>query len=169
MRKGKAGGGLGGGAGGGGRGTGNGDRDHCCLTSIQLGSLQRCNTICCFVLGSDGKESAWGSEFDSWVQKISWRREWLPTPVSLPTKPHGQRGLVGYNPWGRKESDTSKRLILRQQQEGKGAHEVLHSCTQNYCKHYSPTSELCIYVCVCVYTYIKSQFGSYTLFGLFLK
>ena len=27
------------------------------------------------------------------------------TPVSLPGEPHGQRSLVGYGPWGRKESD----------------------------------------------------------------
>ena len=28
---------------------------------------------------------------------------WLPTPVFLPGKSHGQRSLAGYNPWGRKE------------------------------------------------------------------
>ena len=42
---------------------------------------------------------------DSWVQKISWRREWQPTPVFLPGEFHGQRNLVGYSPWGRQESD----------------------------------------------------------------
>ena len=30
----------------------------------------------------------------------SWRRKWQPTPVLLPGKSHGQRSLVGYNPWG---------------------------------------------------------------------
>ena len=30
------------------------------------------------------------------------RREWLPTPVFLPGKSHGQRSLVGYSPWGPK-------------------------------------------------------------------
>ena len=35
-----------------------------------------------------------------------WRREWQPTPVYLPGKSHGQR-LVGYSPWGHKESDTT--------------------------------------------------------------
>ena len=29
-------------------------------------------------------------------QKDPWRREWLPTPVFLPGKFHGQRSLVGY-------------------------------------------------------------------------
>ena len=33
-----------------------------------------------------------------------------PTPVFLPGKSHGQRNLVGYSPWGLKESDTAKRL-----------------------------------------------------------
>ena len=36
-----------------------------------------------------------------------WRREWQPTPVFLPAKSHGQRSLAGYNPWGRKELDTT--------------------------------------------------------------
>ena len=39
-----------------------------------------------------------------------WRRQWHPTPVLLPEKSHGRRSLVGYNPWGRKESDTTERL-----------------------------------------------------------
>ena len=26
----------------------------------------------------------------------------------LPGEPHGQRGLVGYRPWGRKESDMTE-------------------------------------------------------------
>ena len=39
-----------------------------------------------------------------------WRRKWQPTPIPLPGKSHGQRNLVGSNPWGRKESDTTERL-----------------------------------------------------------
>ena len=38
--------------------------------------------------------------FDPWVGKIPWRRAWLPAPVLLPGKSHGQRSLVGYSPWG---------------------------------------------------------------------
>ena len=34
-----------------------------------------------------------------------------PTPVFMPRKSHGPRSLVGYNPWGRKESDTTERLL----------------------------------------------------------
>ena len=29
-----------------------------------------------------------------------WRRKWQPTPASLPGKPHRQRSLAGYSPWG---------------------------------------------------------------------
>ena len=46
--------------------------------------------------------------FNPWVGKISWRRKWQPTPVLLPGKSDGQRSLVGYSPWGRKESDTTE-------------------------------------------------------------
>ena len=35
---------------------------------------------------------------------------WHPTPVLLPGKSHGWRSLVGCSPWGREESDTTKRL-----------------------------------------------------------
>ena len=45
--------------------------------------------------------------FDPWVRKIPWSRKWQPTLVSLPGKFHEQRRLVGYCPWGHKESDTA--------------------------------------------------------------
>ena len=50
-------------------------------------------------------------KFDPWVGKILWRREWLLTPVFLPGESR-QRSLVGYSPWGRKESDTTEQLSL---------------------------------------------------------
>ena len=34
-----------------------------------------------------------------------WRRQWHPTPVLLPAKPHGWRSLIGCSPWDREESD----------------------------------------------------------------
>ena len=63
--------------------------------------------------GSDGKASCLQCRrpgFDPWVRKILWWRKWQPTPVLLPVKSHGQRSMVGYNPQGRKESDTTERL-----------------------------------------------------------
>ena len=44
---------------------------------------------------------------DPWVRKIPWRRKWQSTPVFLSGESHGQRSLVGYSPWGSKESDTT--------------------------------------------------------------
>ena len=49
--------------------------------------------------------------FDRWGRKISWRKEWQPTPIFLPGEFHGQRNLVDYSPWGRKESETTEWLI----------------------------------------------------------
>ena len=46
--------------------------------------------------------------FNPWVGKIPWRREWQLTPVFLPGAFHGQRSLVGYSPWGHKESDMTE-------------------------------------------------------------
>ena len=40
----------------------------------------------------------------------TWRRKWQPTPVFLPGKSHGLRILVGYSPWGHKESDTTEQI-----------------------------------------------------------
>ena len=45
--------------------------------------------------------------FDFWVRKIPWRRKWQPTPV-LPEEFYGQRSLVGYSPWGHKQSDMTE-------------------------------------------------------------
>ena len=62
---------------------------------------------------SDSKEYACKCRrrgFYSWVGKISWRREWLPTPVFLPGECCGQRSLAAYSPWGRKESDMTEQL-----------------------------------------------------------
>ena len=42
--------------------------------------------------------------------KIPWRRKWKPTPVLLPGESNGGRSLVGYSPWGRKESDRTERV-----------------------------------------------------------
>ena len=43
--------------------------------------------------------------FDSWVGKIPWRREWLPSPVFCPGESHGLRGLAGSSPWGHRVGD----------------------------------------------------------------
>ena len=52
----------------------------------------------------------WETRVQSLGRKISWRRKWQPSPVFLPGKSHGLWNLVGYSPWGRKESDTTEWL-----------------------------------------------------------
>ena len=46
--------------------------------------------------------------FDTWVGKIPWRRDRLPTPVFSLEKSYAQRSLVGYSSLGCKESDMTK-------------------------------------------------------------
>ena len=77
---------------------------------IFLGILILTVPILGFPGGSDGKESSCneGDQVRSLGRKIPWRRAWQPMPVFLPGESHGQRSLVSYSPWGRKESDTTK-------------------------------------------------------------
>ena len=75
--------------------------------------------------------------FNSWVGKIPGRRKWQPTPVFLPGKFHGQRSLVGYSPWGCKESDWAiKHACMLNQPQGMGwgggGEEVKCEWPQNY-------------------------------------
>ena len=81
--------------------------------------------------GASGKESAWKCRrhkrrgFDPWDGKIPWRRAWQPAPVFLPGESHGQRSLVGYSPWGCKESDTTEWLSAHTH-----THTRIHTHTQ---------------------------------------
>ena len=65
---------------------------------------------------------------------VSRRRQWHPTPVLLPGKSHGRRGLVGCSPWGPKESDTTEQLHFQFSLSfiGKGNGNPLQcSCLEN--------------------------------------
>ena len=42
-----------------------------------------------------------------------WRRKRQPSPVFLPGKSYGQRTQMGYSPWDREETDTTKPLSLQ--------------------------------------------------------
>ena len=81
----------------------------CQAISVWLSGLTRSNIqVCClgFPGGSDGKASACNAGDPGSIPGL----EWQPTPVLLPGKFHGQRSLVDYSPWGRKESDTTEWL-----------------------------------------------------------
>ena len=45
-----------------------------------------------------------------WIRNIPWRRKWQLTSVFLPGKSLGRSSLLGYSPWGCKESDTTEWL-----------------------------------------------------------
>ena len=65
--------------------------------------------------GSDGKVSALPCNAGDPVSipvagRSPGERKWQTTPVFLPGKLYGQRSLVGYGLWGRKESDATEHL-----------------------------------------------------------
>ena len=67
-----------------------------------------------FPAGAAGKEPACQCRrhkrcrFNPWVRKLPWRRAWQPTPAFLPGESRGQTRLVGYSPWGHRESDMTE-------------------------------------------------------------
>ena len=50
--------------------------------------------------------------WETWVQSLGWedllQKEMATYSSILAGKSHGQRSLVGYSPWGFKESDTTE-------------------------------------------------------------
>ena len=48
--------------------------------------------------------------FNPWVRKILCSMKQLPSPATLSGKSYGQRNLVGYSPWGCKESDSTEHM-----------------------------------------------------------
>ena len=44
---------------------------------------------------------------------MPWRRKWQPTPAFLPGESHGQKNMVGYSPWGCKDSNTTEHTCTR--------------------------------------------------------
>ena len=58
---------------------------------------------------------------ETWVQSLgledSLEKGMATPPVFLPEKSHGQRSLMGYSPWGCKDTDMTDRLTLRKKTE----------------------------------------------------
>ena len=66
--------------------------------------------------GPDGKESACNAADLGSIPRLGrslGEGNGDPLPVFLPGELHGQKSLVGYSPWGRKESDTTELLTHR--------------------------------------------------------
>ena len=64
-------------------------------------------------------------ELDPRVRKSPWKRKGQLTPAFLPGESHGQRSLVGYSPWGGKESDTTEWLSIHTHKETTQTHAFL--------------------------------------------
>ena len=63
--------------------------------------------------GSDGKVSAYNVRDPGSIPglgRCSGEGNGNPLQYSCLEKPHGRKSLVGYIPWGRKESDMTERL-----------------------------------------------------------
>ena len=58
-----------------------------------------------------------GCRYEPRVGKRPWRSTWQPTPAFLPGKPHGQRSLVSYSPWGHRDSDTTEHPHTQEETE----------------------------------------------------
>ena len=56
----------------------------------------------------------------SWINSHIPPSKWQSTPALLPGKSHGQRSLIGYSPWGRKELDTTVRLHFLSKRDAEG-------------------------------------------------
>ena len=66
-----------------------------------------------FPVGSDGKAWACNAEHLGSIPGLGrspGEGKWHPTSVLLPGGSHGGRSLVGYSPWGPKESDMTEGL-----------------------------------------------------------
>ena len=61
---------------------------------------QTCDDL---IEGETGRECVGGRVWRAslMVSSMCVRRQWHPTPILLPGKPHGRRSLVGCSPWGR--------------------------------------------------------------------
>ena len=67
-----------------------------------------------FPPGSDSKASACNAGDYPWVGKIPLEKQMETHSSTLACKIPGQRSLVGYSPWGRKESDMTEQLHIYQ-------------------------------------------------------
>ena len=70
-------------------------------------------------------------EFNPWAWKIPWRKRWQPIIVLLPGKSQWQRSLVGYSPWGCKESDWAQTHALGLEEKQRLGPD---SFTSKFCK-----------------------------------
>ena len=93
-----------------------------------------------------GKESACQCRlrhrFDLWVGKIPWRKKIAIYSSILVGKSHGQRILLGYNPQGCKESDTTEATQLSTSTYLLNCHCLLNMHIEKVSVSYCPCSQV---------------------------
>ena len=99
--------------------------------------------ICTFLIWGRGGLPSWCSgkepefaywhrrcRFNSLIGKIPWRKKWQSTPVFLPGKSCGQRGLVGYVPWvSKRQTRLSTHTHARWANYSKSQNRVMLFCS----------------------------------------
>ena len=88
-----------------------------------------------------------------WVRKIPWRRAWQPTPILLPGESHGRKSLLGYGPWGDKESDVLKQLSMHTHKQHIYSVFLVSEinpivCYSRQAQNLSTEKESCLFLCV---------------------
>ena len=82
------------------------------------------------------------------VAAAAWRRKWLPIPVFLPGKFHGQRSLAGYSLWGPKELDMTEWLIHIHTHSHTCLHVHTYSVSDSSCRILSVVPYVVQYISV---------------------
>ena len=80
--------------------------------------------------------------WETWVWKILWKREKLPTSVFWPEEFHGQRSLAGYSPWGHKELDIAEWVNMAQSTSCKMQGWMKHKLKSRLLEEISITSDM---------------------------
>ena len=73
---------------------------------------KRASSMAQGVKNSPGMHETQGTWIRSLGREDPLEKEMQPTPVFSLEKSHGQRSLMGYSPWGHKESDTTEQLSM---------------------------------------------------------
>ena len=86
------------------------------------------------------------------VRKIPWRRKWQPALLFLPGESHGQWSLVGYSPWGHRESNVTEQPITH-------THTRIHTCT---CTHMQTHTHARTHAHTCTHRHAHTQTNTHT-------
>ena len=82
--------------------------------------------------------------------------------------PHGQRGLVGYSPWGRKESDTTEWLSTAQHRAFVGKCSELSSSTMKHAEWcFNRLLQCCIFILNMTLNIFRDETGR--IFGMLVN